>query len=98
MFESEVRDVIAERVEKVVVAVMMRAEKFLGLVDEILVVVPDELRGVEGSGTVGGDVHFGGRVLSEWDDFQKFSGDDWRIDERSERAGGEVNLISALIC
>ena len=40
MLESEVRDVVAERVKKVVVAVVMRAEKFLRLIDEVLVVVP----------------------------------------------------------
>ena len=44
VLEAEVRNVIAERVEKVVVAVVMRAEKFLGLLDEALVVVPDFLR------------------------------------------------------
>ena len=37
MFEAEVRDVIAEGVEKVIVAVVMRAEKFLRLVDQILI-------------------------------------------------------------
>ena len=44
MLESEVRDVIAEGVEEVIVAVVMRAEKFLRLIDEALVVVPDFLR------------------------------------------------------
>ena len=38
------RNVIAERVEKVVVAVMMRSEKFLGLLDEALIVIPHFLR------------------------------------------------------
>ena len=41
MFQAEVRDVIAERVEEVIVAVMMGAEKFLRLLDQILVVVPN---------------------------------------------------------
>ena len=44
MLEAEVRDVIAERVEEMIVAVVMRAEKFLRLIDQILVVVPDFLR------------------------------------------------------
>ena len=96
MLEAEVGDVIAERVEEVIVAVVMRAEKFLRLVDEILVVIPDFLRGVERGGAVGGDVHFGDRILRERDDFQKFSGDDRRIDERGERDGGEVDFVAAL--
>src|SRR5579885_904268 len=72
MLESEVRDMIAKRVEEVIVAIVMRAKKFLSLIDEALVVVPDFLRGVEGSGAVGGNVHFGGRILCERDDFQEF--------------------------
>ena len=45
MLEAEVRNVIAERVEKVIVAVVLRAEKLLGLLDQALVVIPDFLRG-----------------------------------------------------
>ena len=48
MLEAEVRNVIAERVEEVIVAVVMCAEKFLRLLDEALVVVPDFLRSVRG--------------------------------------------------
>ena len=96
MLQAEVRDVIAERVEEVVVAVVVRAEKFLRLIDQALVVVPGFLRGFEGGGAVGGDVHFGDGIAGQRDDFQKFSGDDGGVDQRGERDGGEVNFVSAL--
>ncbi|HEV2170572.1 MAG TPA: hypothetical protein VGR40_06475, partial [Candidatus Binatus sp.] len=53
MLESEVRDVIAERVEEVIVAVVMRAEKFLRLFNEVFVVIPDFLGRIERSGAIG---------------------------------------------
>ena len=56
MLESEVGHVIAERVEEMVVAVMLRAEKRSRLRDKILVVIPNLLRRLEGGGAVGGDV------------------------------------------
>ena len=96
MLETEVRNVIAEGVEEVIVAVVMRAEKFLRLLDQILVVIPDFLRGIERGGAVGGDVHFGDRILRERNNFQKFSGDDRRVDERGERDWSEVDFVSAL--
>src|SRR5579859_7480835 len=96
MLEAEVSDVIAERIEEVVIAIVMRAEKLLGLLDEALVMVPGFLRGVESGGAVGGDVHFGDRVGGERDDLQKLSGDDGRVDERGERDGRELNFVGAL--
>ena len=59
VLEAEVGNVIAERVEEVIIAVVMCAEKLLRLLDETLVVVPDFLRRIEGGRAVGGDVHFG---------------------------------------
>ena len=96
MLEAEVGDVIAERVEEVVVAVVMRAEKFLRLIDQILVVVPDFLRGFERGGAVGGDVHFGDGILRERNDLQEFSGDDGRVDQGGEGDGGELDFVAAL--
>ena len=58
VLEAEVGDVIAERVEEVVVAVVVRTEKFLRLIDQTLVMLPDFGWGFEGGGAVGGDVHF----------------------------------------
>ena len=37
-----------------------------------------------------------GGILGERDDFQEFSGDDGRVDQRGEGNGGEVDFISAL--
>ena len=96
MLEAEVGDVVAERVEEVVVAVVVRAEKFLRLIDQALVVVPGFGWRFEGGGAVGGDVHFGDGIAGQRDDFQKFSGDDRGIDQRGEGDGGEVNFVSAL--
>ncbi len=96
MLQAEVGDVIAERVEEVVVAVVVSAEKFLRLVDETLVVIPNFWWRVEGGGAVGGDVHFSDGIAGERHDFQEFSGDDGRVDQRGERNGGEVDFVSAL--
>ena len=63
VLQTEVRDVIAQAEKKVVVAIVMRAEKFVRLFDQILVVVPDFLRRFESGGAVGGDVHLGERII-----------------------------------
>src|SRR5580658_6649997 len=96
MLQTEVGDVIAECVEEVVVAVVVRAEKFLRLIDETFVVLPNFGRGVERGGAVGGDVHFGERILGEGNNLQEFSGDDGRVNQRGEGNGGELDFISAL--
>ena len=76
VLEAEVRNVIAERIEEVIIAVVMCSEKLLSLLDEALVVVPDFRRRIEGGRAVGGDVHLSKRIGGERDDFQEFSGDD----------------------
>src|SRR5579863_2905080 len=74
----------------------MRAEKLVGLLDQILVVVPHFLRRIQRGGAVGGDIHLGGRSMRQGHYFQEFSGDDRRVDQRGERSCGELNLIAAL--
>ena len=96
VLESEVRNVIAERIEKMIIAVVMRAEEFLRLVDEIFVVLPNLLRRFERGGAVGSNVHFSGRILRERNYLQEFSSDYGRIDQRGERRGCEVDFIAAL--
>jgi hypothetical protein len=59
VLEAEVGDVIAEGVEKVVIAVVRAAEEPGGFFDQILVVIPNFRRGFESGGAVGGDIHFG---------------------------------------
>jgi hypothetical protein len=71
----------------VVIAVVMRSEKLVRLLDQVLVVVPDFLRGSKRGGAVGGDIHLDERVVGELDDFEEFAGDYGRIDERGQRCG-----------
>jgi hypothetical protein len=97
MLQAEVRHVIAHAVEEVVVAVMMRAEKFVGLLHQILVMVPNFLRRIERGSAVGGNVHLGQRVLRQRYDFQELAGNHGRIDERGQGHGGEVDFVS-IVC
>src|SRR5579863_5401634 len=96
MLESEVGDVIAERVEEVIIAVMMRAEKFLRLIDQTLIAIPDFWRDVERSGAVGRDIHFSGRIFCQGNDFQEFSGNYRRVDESRKRSRRKMNVVAAL--
>ena len=83
------RNMIAERVEEMVVAIVMRAEKLLRLIDQTLVVIPNFLRSIERGGAVGGDVHLGRRILRERDDLQEFSGDHGRVDSVVSETGAK---------
>src|SRR5947209_581552 len=96
MLEAEVGDVIAQSVEEVIVAIVMRAEKLLRLLDETLVMVPDILRCVESGGAVGGDIHFSEGVLRQWNHLQEFSGNDGGIYQRGERDRSELDFVSGL--
>src|SRR2546423_10073125 len=98
MLQAEVRHVIAQRVKKVIIAVVVGTEKFLRLIDQALVLVPHLLRGFERGGAVGGNIHFGEWILRERNDFEKFSGDDWRINQGGKRDRREFNFVSALAC
>ena len=89
VFQSEVRHVIAQAEQEVVIAIVMRAEKFVGLFDQILVVVPDFLRRRESGGAVGGYVHLGEGIVGQFDDLEKFAGDYRRIDQRGQGRGLE---------
>ena len=82
MLESEVRHVIAQTEQEVVVAIVMRAKKFVGLFDQILVVVPDFLRRRKSGGAVGGNVHLGEGIVGQLDDLEKFARDYGRIDQQ----------------
>src|SRR5579871_720134 len=96
MLEAEVGDMIAERIEEVIVAVVMGAEKFLRLLDQVPIVIPDFGGCVEGCGAIGGDIHFGRWIRRERDNFQKFSGDHGRVDQRIQRDSSEMNVIAVL--
>ena len=64
MLQSEVGHVIAQAVEKVIVAVVLRSEQRVGLCDQVLVVFPNLGGSVERGRAVGGNVHFHRRRLS----------------------------------
>ena len=96
MLETEVSDVVAQRVEKMIVAIVVRAKKFLRLIDETPVVVPNFLRSFESCSAIGGNVHLGNGILRQRNDFQKFSGDYRRIDQCRKRNGVKVNFVSAV--
>ena len=64
VFQSEVRHVIAQAVNEVVLAIVVRAEQFLSLIDQAFIVIEDLWRRFQGGGAVGCNVHFTQRILS----------------------------------
>src|SRR5689334_21892033 len=84
MLKAKVSDMVAKAVEEVVVAKMLCAEKLLRLISQALVMIKFFWRRIKSRCAVSGDVHLLGRVLREVHHFQKFSGDDRRIDQRSQ--------------
>src|SRR6201997_5748598 len=88
VFNTEVGKVGPEGVEEMIVEVVLRSEQSACLRDEILVEVPDFLWRFEGSGAIGSDVQFGGRMLGERDYLQGLTGENWGIDEDIQRLGG----------
>src|ERR1700675_89818 len=84
MLQAEMGDVIAEAEQEVVVAVVMSAEKLVGLFDQILVVIPYFLRRVESSGGVGGNIHLSEGIVGELNYLQELTRDYRRVDESRE--------------
>ena len=66
MLQPEMRYVIAQAVNKMVIAKMLCSEKLKSLCSEGLVVIENFLWRVQGSGAVRGNVHFLMRVLRQW--------------------------------
>ena len=88
---------IAQTEQKVIIAIVLCAEKFSCLLDQTLVVIPDFLCRLKCSGAVGRNVHLYGWVLSERNDLQKFASDYGRVHKRGKRNGAEMNFMAALI-
>ena len=59
MLEPKVSDVIAKTQQEVIVAIMMCPEHLVRLLHQVLVVIPNFLRCLKRSRTVGGNVHLG---------------------------------------
>ncbi len=91
------RDVIAQAEQEVVVAIVMRAKKFVGLSDQILIVIPHFLRGRERGGAVSGNIHLGERIVGQLHNLEKFAGDYRRIDQRGEGSGLKRDLRLAIV-
>ena len=87
MLEAEVRDVIAEREQEVVVAIVTRAEELARFGDEVGQSFLNGGRDVERGFAVGDEVEFVVDRLAgrrDVDDAIVFAGDDGRIDEEIE--------------
>src|ERR1700732_1564691 len=62
----------------------------------MFVVVPNFRGSFERGGAIGGNIHFGDRILGERHDLEKFSGDDRRVDERGEGNSRELDSVPAV--
>src|SRR5205085_3211550 len=97
MFESEVRDAVAQGEEEVIVVVVLRARERLCLLDELAHAVYELRGGFERGGAVGCDVH-----LDRWlrglerDDAEVFAREHGRVNEVRQRGGREINLPARL--
>src|ERR1039458_9226420 len=64
MLQSEMRDVIAQGKQEVVIGVMPRAKKNSRLLHQVPVMFPDFLRSLERRGAIGRNIEFRGRILA----------------------------------
>src|SRR5260370_33116351 len=97
VLQAEVSDMIAQAEQEVVVAIVMRAEEFVGLFDQVLVVVPDFLRSGKSGGAVGGNVHLSERIVCGFDNLVELARDYRRIDQSGEGNRCKLNLHAAWI-
>ena len=64
VFQAEMRDVFAERQEKVIIAIMMRTEERVGLGDELSIVSLGFGSHLQGGRAIGGDIDLMARSLA----------------------------------
>ena len=64
VFQPEMRYVIAQAVNKVVLAIVVRAEQLLSLIDKALIVIEHLRRRFQCPGTIRRNVHLPQRILS----------------------------------
>ena len=97
MLQAKVRHVVAQAVQKMIVAVVLRSEKRARLRDQILVVLPDIGGRVERGGAVGGDIHLDWRRLPrvQRNYLQILSGNDGSIDQHGQ--GNRLECDLALV-
>src|SRR3954451_2466996 len=96
MLQSEVSDVVAESEKEMVVAIMVSAEEPLCLLNELLVFVEDDLRGLESARAIGSHVQFGTRIVGERNYAEVFAGEYRSIDQLGERDRLETNFVARI--
>ncbi len=86
MLQPEVRHVVAQTVEKVIVAIVLRSKKRVRLRHQILIMLPNIGGRIERGGAVGCNVHLDWRCLPwiQGNDFQILSRDYGRIHQSGE--------------
>src|SRR5271165_770074 len=97
MLQSEMRDVIAQGQQKVVVVVVLRTKKNSRLLHQIPVVFPDFRGSIERGGAVGGNVDFRGRTFAgggKCYNLQIFAGQNGAIDQHGQRDRVEVDFAA----
>ncbi len=96
VFKAEVGDVIAQRVQEVIVAVVVSSEKSGGFFHQVPILVGDFIGDAGGALAVGGDMEivFDGIVGAEIDSLIEGAHLHRRIDDRGERGGLEDDGVA----
>ena len=98
MFQTEMRHVIAQRKQEVILRIVARSEKKTGLLDQVLVVIPNLGWGVERGRAIGGDIQFGRWILrAQRHDLQILARDDRTIHQHGQRNRRKMNVTAHLI-
>ena len=84
VLKAEVGDVVAQAVEKVILAIVMSAEELLRLIHQLLVVVEEGRRRLQGRSAVGCDIHFRPGIVGERHHPQELAGDDGRVHQHGQ--------------
>ncbi len=100
MLQSEMRDVIAQSQQEVVIGVMPCAKQNSRLLHQVAVMFPDFFRSIERGGAVGRNIEFRGRIFAErrqGHDFQILARDYRTIHQHGQRNGRKMNVAAHLI-
>ena len=98
MLQSEMRDVIAQGQQEVVVGVVPRAKQNSRLLHQVPIMFPDFFRSIERGGAVGCKIEFRGRIFgAERHHLQILARDDRTIHQHGQRNGRKMNVAARLI-
>src|SRR5579883_666553 len=101
MLEAKMSNMVAQRVEEVVVAIMSRSEQCGCFSNQVLIVGLEFRRHLQRGFTVSGNIHFSSRShrgRSEANHPEILPADYRRVDKRVERCGLELNRVSGFKC